>query len=211
MVSFFRVTLARWAANVHTLLLQGRGPGEQPADDIEAYQPLGLRTRPVVARSTEALVIELPNGERVAFVCDKGLSSTPPEEGETQLHGLKETSAVVRIRASGAIEITAKSGQRVDLQGASQPFVRGDTYADRLATYLDALDTLHTLLTATFEAINVYALAIKPLADPTNAVTPTLVTALTTTWVRGVTTYTSAAAAFRAARTQYLSTRIKGE
>jgi hypothetical protein len=113
MIGFFRVTLARWAANVHTLLIQGRGPGEQPADDIEAYQPLGLRTRPIVARSTEALVIELPNGERVAFVCDKGLSSTPPEEGETQLHGLKETSAVVWIRANGDIQITPKNGRQI--------------------------------------------------------------------------------------------------
>lgn len=211
MVSFFRVTLARWAANVHTLLLQGRGPGEQPADDVEAYQPLGLRTRPVVARSTEALVIELPNGERVAFVCDKGLSSTPPEEGETQLHGLKETSAVVRIRASGAIEITAKSGQRVDLQGASQAFVRGDQYADALGTFLTALGVFLTGTGTALGAVVTFANALTPAADPGHAAAGALSTAIGTTYTGVLTTFGNAVTAFSNARAQYLSTRIKGE
>jgi len=112
-IAFFRVTLARWASAVHTLLVQGQGPGGQPADATEVYQPPGLRARPVVSDTTEALVIELPNGERIALVIDKGLGGTAPAEGETQLHGQAEPTATVTIRANGDIQITPKAGRQI--------------------------------------------------------------------------------------------------
>lgn len=113
MIAFFRVTLARWASAVQTLLVQGRGPGEQPAENVEVYQPLGLRARPVVANSTEALVIELPNGGRIALVIDKGLGGAVPAEGETQLHGQAAPDANITIKANGDIQITPKAGRQI--------------------------------------------------------------------------------------------------
>lgn len=197
---FFRVTLASWASRVRALLVQLRGPDGAaiPGDGVEVVQPMGLRARPVVRASTEALVLELPNGERLAFVIDKARDegAVEPEAGETQLHGLASQSAVVRIRASGAVEITAASGQPVTLQGGTQPYVCGTAYADALGTALDALSALLT-------ALGVFATAVGPgvpVAGPAAAVTLNA----------AVVTCKAALTVFKAARASYLSTRIAG-
>lgn len=199
MISMATVHLASWANRVRTLLVQLRGPGGQPEDAAEAYQPMGLRARPFVRATTEAMVLELPNGGRIAFVIDKArdAGAVEPEAGETQLHGLAAQSAVVRIRASGAIEITAASGQMVTLQGGTQPFVCGTAYADALGTALDALSVLLT-------ALGAFATAVGPgvpIAGPVAAVTLNAAISVCKT----------ALSAFKASRTGYLSTRIAGD
>lgn len=129
MIRFAAVTLTRWATGqARALLAQLRGAGEtgrdeeaEAHDDVEVLQPLGLRVRPVQRGSLEAVVIERGD-ERVAlFLVDKARATgaVEAEEGETQLHGLAEQSAVVRIRANGDVEITPKSGRKVLLGGGS--------------------------------------------------------------------------------------------
>jgi hypothetical protein len=114
---------------MRVLLAQLRGlgaPGEreraQRADDVEVVQPMGLRVRPAITSSLEAVVVETPSGERIAVVLvDKARAAgaVEAEIGETQLHGLAEQSAVIRIRASGDIELTPKSGRNLILAGGS--------------------------------------------------------------------------------------------
>lgn len=131
---------------------------------------------------------------------------------DTNLKLVTSGTGKVTVQAEGSGEIKILSGTgMINMQGATQPFVRGDTYADKLSAHLDQIDTLNAGLSAAFAAINTWCVAVQPIADPTIAVTPTLTLAMSTTWPAIVTTYTAAAAAFRAARAQYLSTRIKGE
>jgi len=86
------------------LVAQGLGPGGATDDAIEVVESPGLRSRPVVRESTEALVLELPSGDRFAFVIDKGPrdGAVALEAGETQLRGCAMAASVVRLRASGA-------------------------------------------------------------------------------------------------------------
>jgi hypothetical protein len=118
---------------------------------------------------------------------------------------LTATRAVVEIPAGGELYLG---------DAATHPLVRGDTYADRLDAYLDALDAALTALTAALAAVSTYAGAVAALPAPfplTSPAATALATALTTTWPGALATYTSAAAAFRAARTAYLSANLKGE
>ena len=118
---------------------------------------------------------------------------------------LTATRAVVEIPAGGELYLG---------DAATHPLVRGDTYADRLDAYLDALDAALTALTAALAAVSTYAGAVAALPAPfplTSPAATALATALTTTWPGALATYTSAAAAFRAARTADLSANLKGE
>jgi hypothetical protein len=148
MIEQFKVTLAAWATaaqRVRTLLVQLRGRGATGADDraegfdgVEAAQPLGLRVRPVLRDSLEAFAVEYGD-ERVAlFLVDKGrrTGAVEPEAGGATLHGLAEESAVVYIRASGAIEITPKAGQNVVLAGGVLSAART---TDAVQTVIDAV------------------------------------------------------------------------
>lgn len=136
-MNIFTVTLATWARNVRALMvqLQAPGPGEAPitGDDVEVWQQPGVRANPVIRPTSEALVVELPNGQRLAFYVDKvRQTGVEPESGGVALVGDAAPTAAVYLRATGAVEITAASGQSVTLQGGVQPFVRGTDYADAL-------------------------------------------------------------------------------
>jgi len=121
MISMATVHLASWASRVRTLLVQLRGPGGQPEDAAEAWQPMGLRARPVVRATTEAMVLELPNGGRIALVIDKARDegAVEPEAGGVSLAGLADPSATVYIRANGDVEITPAAGRNVILAGGT--------------------------------------------------------------------------------------------
>lgn len=116
-VRIYQITRAAPGASHDLLIVQGRGPGDVPDDTIEVIESPGLRTRPVVRASTEAVVLELENGDRFAFVIDKhkDAGAVPTEAGETQLRGCAKPAAVVRLRASGAIQVVAAPGQHVEL------------------------------------------------------------------------------------------------
>ncbi len=130
----WKVTALRWGTRARVLLAQLRGLGAegereraQRDDDVEVASPLGLRVRPAISGSLEAVVVETPGGERVAVVLvDKARAAgaVEAEVGETQLHGLAEQSAVIRIRASGDIELTPKTGRSVILAGGTHGAAR---------------------------------------------------------------------------------------
>lgn len=168
MMERFRVTLARWASNVHSLLVQGRGAGEIPADAVEVYQPQGLRAVPVPRAETEALVIELANGERLALVIDKKRDggAVVPEAGETQVHGLAQPAAVIRWRASGKIEVTPLAGQDLVLAGGSLEVARRTDPVTAAAGLLTTLGQIVTLLNTPGPVVGAPA-TITPFTGPT--------------------------------------------
>lgn len=134
MIQFVKVTAASWAERVRALLVQIRGAGAAgddegavPDDGVEVAQPLGLRARPVISASLEGVMVEQENGDRVVLVLidkSRGAGAVEAEVGETQLHGLAEQSAVVRIRASGDIELTPKVGRNVIVAGGTLKVAR---------------------------------------------------------------------------------------
>ncbi len=125
-VQVFRITRAAPREGADLLVAQGRGHGDAPDDALEVVQPVGLRARPVVRGSTEALVFELPNGDRFAFVIDKAAAdgAVALEAGETQLRGCAMAASVVRLRASGDIEVTPAAGRHVVLAGGGARVAR---------------------------------------------------------------------------------------
>lgn len=131
-VSVFRITREAPGASADVLVAQGRGPGDAPDDALEVVESPGIRARPVVRGATEALVIELPNGDRFAFVIDKGAKegAVALEAGETQLRGCAVAASVVRLRASGDIEVTPAEGRNVVLAGGSERVARRNDAVD---------------------------------------------------------------------------------
>lgn len=171
MMDRFRVTLARWASNVHTLLVQGRGAGDIPADAVEVYQPQGLRSVPVPRAETEALVIELANGERLALLIDKKRDgAVVPEAGETQVHGLSQPAAVIRVRASGKIEVTPLAGQDVVLAGGSLEVARRTDPVTASAGLLTTLGQIVTLLNTPGPVVGA-AGAVTPFSGTVGTIT----------------------------------------
>lgn len=98
---------------------------------------------------------------------------------------------------SGAVELHLPVSVLLALGGdpAIHPLVMGDLYLAAEGTWYGALVTA-------LGAVATYASSIKPVADPTNAATPALLTALGTT-------LTAASTAFGLASTASLSTKVK--
>lgn len=123
------------------------------------------------------------NGREVGaeLVASAHLMKTP--------HALEiETSSSARL---GAESITLESDSvKLSSSSAGQAFVRGGSFADALATFLDALQQGAT--------------ALVPPGPTTTPVTQANATAF-------VTAITAAVQALKNARTGYLSTRIAGE
>lgn len=210
-VRVFPLTRAAPGASADVLVAQGLGHGGATDDALEVVESPGLRARPVVRDSTEALVLELPNGERFAFIVDKGAKdgAVALEAGETQLRGCATAASVVRLRASGDIDVVSAPGRMVRLQGATQPFVRGADLADAADRHADAMQAVGDALAAALTAINAWVGATAVLeAFPA---TPALHTALTTTLSGALTLFHGATAAWKAERAVYLSSKVRGE
>lgn len=197
---FPSVQLLSWGSRVRVLLAQLRTPlapgaPEIPGEAVEVWQPPGLRARPVVRQSTEALEIEAPNGERVALVVDKGRDegAVEPEDGGAALVGVSPASAATTIylRADGTIEVTAAAGKKVVVQGGVQPFVRGTAFADALDGFLDGLDTFADAIAHALPGPG-GALTVASVLAAQEALAPSI-------------------AALKEARAQYLSTKIAGD
>jgi hypothetical protein len=127
-IDFMKVTLASWGTRASTLVAQLRGAGEEGDDDaaeafdgVEVAQPMGLRANPVQRATLEGVVVEIGDERYVLCLVDKSVQTgaVNPERGGTVLYGCAAPDAVVYVRASGAIEITAKAGTDVVLNGGS--------------------------------------------------------------------------------------------
>ena len=167
-------------------------------DDVEVTQPAGLMASPAVTSTTEAVCVRRGD-ELVALVLiDKGAAAQSVEAGETRLYGVgsDNSTAVIRLRASGDVEITSKAAQTVKIQAATQSFVRGDNYSTSLNTAVDAIKVLNT-------AVGVFATAVGAALPP--------VAAAATTLNAAIVTCNAALDTFKSSSSVWLSTKIKGE
>lgn len=144
-IEFMKVTLAAWGTRASTLVAQLRGAGEEGDDDaaeafdgVEVAQPMGLRVNPVQRASLEGVVVEIGDERYVLCLIDKSrqTGAVNPEVGGTVLYGCAAPDAVVYVRASGAIEITAKTGANIVLNGGTLNVARS---SDAVEVTLGAL------------------------------------------------------------------------
>lgn len=204
-IEFVKVTAATASTSSRVLTVQAAGVGAEGDDDgaqgfdaVEVAQPAGLMASPSLTATTEAVAVRRGD-ELVALVLiDKGAPAQSVEAGETRLYGVgsDNSTAVIRLRAVGAVQIVAKTGQRVDMQGATQAFVRGDDYSTALNTAVDAIKVLNL-------AVGTFATAVGGALPPVAAAAVTLNTAI------GV--CNSALDTFKSSSSVWLSTKIKGE
>lgn len=119
---FVRLRALTNGSSVNTTTAQVVGVGAEGSDDeaerwddVEVVQPAGLRAAPSQTATLEGLAMRRGDEAVVIHVLDKGATRQTPEDGETRLYGVGSgnATAVVRIRANGDIEVTAKSGQVV--------------------------------------------------------------------------------------------------
>jgi hypothetical protein len=204
-IEFVKVTAATASTSSRVLTVQAAGVGAEGDDDgaqgfdaVEVAQPAGLMASPTLTRTTEAVAVRRGD-ELVALVLiDKGAPAQSVEAGETRLYGVgsDNSTAVIRLRAVGAVQIVAKTGQRVDMQGATQAFVRGDDYSTAMNTAVDAIKVLNT-------AVGTFATAVGGALPP--------VAAAATTLNAAIVACNSALDTFKSSSATWLSTKIKGE
>lgn len=161
----------------------------------------------LLARGRNVKVLELERGELEITSGDTRL--TLNATGRTI--EVTASGAQVLLTAEGALVVSSAAGQRIDLQGATQSFLRGDDFVRDLGVFLDALLTAENALAAALGAVNTWAGAVQPTADPLGAATATLTAALTTTLASAMAAFSGAKQALATALPGHLSTRLKGE
>ena len=123
-IEFARVNAVSVSTSTRATTAQVSAAGAAGADNdaerfdaVEIAQPLGLMASPTVTESTEAVCVRRGD-ELVALVLiDKGAASQSVEDGETRLYGvgINNSTAVIRLRANGDVEITATSARAIRL------------------------------------------------------------------------------------------------
>lgn len=123
-IEFVKVTAAAASSSSRVLTVQAAGVGAEGDDDgaqgfdaVEVAQPAGLMASPSLTSTTEAVAVRRGD-ELVALVLiDKGAPAQAVEAGETRLYGVgsDNSTAVIRLRANGDVEITAKSARAIRL------------------------------------------------------------------------------------------------
>ena len=170
-VKLSRLTVST-ARRVLTAQITGAGAAGDDANAetlsaVEVVQPLGLLAYPTLGVTTEALIARIGDTAVALGLIDKGGAAQAVEAGEVRLYGpgSQNATAVVRIRADGSIEITAKSGLNVTatapaagvviLQNGSQAFVRGNDFSTALNTGIDAIKVLNVAVGTFATAVGV--------------------------------------------------------
>ena len=123
-IEFVNVTTAAASSTHRVATLQAVGvgavvdaAGAERFDGVELAQPSGLFAVPTTTANTEAIIIRRGDEAVALVLIDKGAAPQNVEAGETRLHGVGggNAAAVIRIRADGSIEITAKTGVNISL------------------------------------------------------------------------------------------------
>lgn len=211
-VKLSRVTVST-ARRVLTAQITGAGDAGDDAtaetlSAVEVVQPLGLLAYPTLGATTEALIARIGDTAVALGLVDKGGAAQAVEAGEVRLYGpgSQNATAVVRIRADGSIEITAKSGLNVTatapaagvviLQNGSQAFVRGNDFSTALNTGLDAVKACNTAVGAFATAVGAATPAVAPAAVTLNA---------------AIVTCNAALDVLKASSSTWLSTKVLGQ
>ena len=225
-VKLSRLTVST-ARRVLTAQITGAGDAGDDAtaetlSAVEVVQPLGLLAYPTLGATTEALIARIGDTAVALGLVDKGGAAQAVEAGEVRLYGpgSQNATAVVRIRADGSIEITAKSGLNVTatapaagvviLQNGSQAFVRGNDFSTALNTGLDAIKVLNTATGVFATATGVFATAVGVALPPLAPPAATLVGAATTLNT-AIVACNAALDVLKASSSTWLSTKVLGQ
>lgn len=127
-IEFVKVTATAASTSSRVVTVQAAGvgaegddDGAQGFDDVEVAQPCGLMARPSLTRTSEGVCVRRGDELIALVLIDKGAPAQDVEAGETRLYGANgstNSTAVIRIRANGDVEITAKSAQAIRLTTA---------------------------------------------------------------------------------------------
>lgn len=139
-MEFAKITAARIADRVHTLLAQIRAAGSEGNDDeaegwddCEVVQPLGLFVLPSISADLEGLFFRDGDESIVVHLLNKGLARlTDMVAGETRLYGAANPAARTRHMPDGEtrVESDTGAGKSVVINEGTQGVVRvGDGVA----------------------------------------------------------------------------------
>lgn len=133
-IEIVKVTATQVSSSTRVLTFQGAGVGAEGDDngaerwdDCELAQPAGLMARPALSETTECVAIRRGDELLGLVIVDKGAPAQGVETGETRLYGVNGSTndgALIRIRASGRIEITTESGQDLVLNAGTLKVAR---------------------------------------------------------------------------------------
>lgn len=175
MIDFVRITQLAVDAELRAQTAQVVGYGDETdggdaeqADEVEVTHPLGFISRPVVTDTLEGVVVMRGDEPVVLALVDKGAAAQAVEEGEARMHGVGSgnAAAVTRIRNSGAIELTPKSGQDLVLAGGTLEVARRTDPVTAAAGLLTTLGQIVTLLNTPGPVVGAPG-TITPFTGPT--------------------------------------------
>ena len=123
-LEFVKVTAVAVSTSTRAVTMQAAGAGAEGDDndaerfdDVEVVQPLGVVANPILTDTTQAVAVRHGDELVALFIVDKGRSAQAIESGETRLYGAgtNNQTTVIRLRASGAIEITSANNGAINI------------------------------------------------------------------------------------------------
>ena len=153
-IEFVKVTAATASTSSRVLTVQAAGVGAEGDDDgaqgfdsVEVAQPAGIMASPTLTATTEAVAVRRGDELIALVLIDKGAAAQSVEAGETRLYGVgsDNATAVIRLRANGDVEITAKSARAIRLatSGGGDIVLNGGT--PKVARVTDAVSVQLTV------------------------------------------------------------------
>lgn len=123
-IEFVKVTALEVSTSTRAMTAQASGAGAEGDDNdaerfdrVEVVQPIGLMANPALTDTTEAVAVRRGDELVALFLIDKGRPAQAVESGESRMHGVggNNQTTVIRLRASGAIEITSSNNGAVNI------------------------------------------------------------------------------------------------
>lgn len=123
-MEFVKITSVAVSTSTRAVTMQAAGAGAEGDDndaerfdDVEVVQPLGVLASPILTDTTQAVAVRHGDELVALFIVDKGRSAQAIESGETRLYGAgtNNQTTVIRLRASGAIEITSANNGAINI------------------------------------------------------------------------------------------------
>lgn len=147
------------------------GDAEQ-SDEAEVLQPAGFASRPAITDTLEGFAVMRGDEPVVLVLVDKGAPAQELEAGETRMHGVNgstNSATVIRIRANGDVDITAKSARDINLSvsGGGDVVLAGGSF--KVARVTDAVDPsagMATWMSQVAGAVNILAPGSVTPASP---------------------------------------------
>jgi phage baseplate assembly protein V len=166
-------------------------------DDYEHMQPGGLTHVPLAGAEGVFVAVGGNRGDGVVIcVSDRRHRPKNLGAGETAIYNDSATTqTVVKIAATGKVEVTLATGAALEVNGGTQPVLRGAVFVPALTTFVTAASTLAA-------AVSTFAGAVGTALPAAATPAATLATACTA--------FSTACTTFTNALSTVQSTVIKG-